>query len=97
MLYVLSLLSKASGMTLPVVLLVLDVYPLRRLGGGKSKWFGADARRVWLEKLPFFIAATAAGAVAVTAQQKVGSLVSMESHDLTDRIAQVLYGITFTQ
>jgi hypothetical protein len=32
MLYVLSLLSKASGMTLPVVLLVLDVYPLRRLG-----------------------------------------------------------------
>ena len=95
LLYVLSLLSKASGMTLPVVLLVLDVYPLRRLGGGKSKWFGGDARRVWLEKLPFFVAAVAAGAVALTAQQKVGSLVSMESHDLTDRIAQVLYGITF--
>ena len=95
MLYVLSLLSKASGMTLPVVLLVLDVYPLRRLGGGKGRWFGADARRVWLEKLPFFIAATAAGAVAIAAQQKIGGFASMESHDLMDRIAQVLYGITF--
>jgi protein O-mannosyl-transferase len=93
--YVLSLLSKASGMTLPLVLLVLDVYPLRRLGGGVGKWFGADARRVWLEKLPFFIAAVAAGAVALTAQQKAGALVSAETHDLTDRIAQGLYGTTF--
>jgi protein O-mannosyl-transferase len=93
--YVLSLLSKASGMTLPLVLLVLDVYPLRRLGGGLGKWFDADARRVWLEKLPFFIAAVAAGAVALTAQQKAGALVSTETHDLTGRIVQGLYGITF--
>src|SRR5215813_2391864 len=45
-LYVLSLLSKASGMTFPMVLVVLDVYPLRRLGGGVSQWFAADGRRV---------------------------------------------------
>jgi tetratricopeptide (TPR) repeat protein len=82
-------------MTLPLVLLVLDVYPLRRLGGGIGKWFGADARRVWLEKLPFFIAAAAAGAVALTAQQKAGALVSTETHDLAGRMAQGLYGITF--
>ena len=95
MLYVVSLFSKVIGVMLPLVLVVLDVYPLRRLGSGAGKWIGADARRVWLEKLPFFIAATAAGAVAITAQQGVGSLVGMEGHDLTDRIAQVLYGITF--
>jgi protein O-mannosyl-transferase len=95
LLYVLSLLSKGSGMTLPLVLLVLDVYPLRRLGGGMGKWFGGGARRVWLEKLPFFIAAVAAGAVALTAQQKAGALVSTETHDLTGRIVQALYGITF--
>src|SRR6266850_2866730 len=71
-LYVLSLLSKASGMTLPLVLVVLDVYPLRRLGGGVGKWFGGGVRRVWLEKLPFFIAAVATGAVALTAQQRAG-------------------------
>jgi protein O-mannosyl-transferase len=94
-LYAFSLLSKASGMTLPLVLLVLDVYPLRRLRGGIGQWFSASARRVWLEKLPFFIAAAAAAAVALTAQQKAGALVSTETHDLAGRIAQGLYGITF--
>jgi tetratricopeptide (TPR) repeat protein len=94
-LYVLSLLSKASGMTLPVVLLILDVYPLRRLGGGPGKWVGADVKRVWLEKIPFFIAAVAAGVVALMAQKKAGALVSTESYDFTDRIAQGFYGITF--
>jgi protein O-mannosyl-transferase len=93
-LYVLSLLAKATGMTLPLVLLLLDVYPLGRLGGAR-RWFGADARRVWLEKLPFFIAALAAGAVALAAQQKAGALVSTETHDLAGRIVQVLYGISF--
>ena len=94
-LYVLSLLSKASGMTLPFVLLVLDVYPLRRLGGSVGQWFGAKAGRVWLEKLPFFVAAVAAGVIALTAQEKAGALWNSESHDLADRIAQGLYGITF--
>ena len=94
-LYVLSLLAKASGITLPLVLLVLDVYPLRRLGGGMGKWFGVDARRVWLEKLPFFIAALAAGAVALAAQQKAGALVTTETHDLAGRVAQGLYGVIF--
>jgi protein O-mannosyl-transferase len=77
-----------------LVLLLLDVYPLGRLGGAR-RWFGADARRVWLEKLPFFIAALAAGAVALAAQQKAGALVSTETHDLAGRIVQVLYGISF--
>jgi protein O-mannosyl-transferase len=93
-LYVPSLLAKAAGMTLPLVLLLLDVYPLRRLGGAR-RWFGTDVRRVWLEKLPFFIAALAAGAVALAAQQKAGALVSTETHDLAGRTVQVLYGISF--
>ena len=94
-LYVFSLLSKASGMTLPLVLLVMDVYPLHRLRGGIGQWFCADARRVWLEKLPFCIAALAAGAVALAAQQKAGALVSTETHDLTGRLVQGLYGTSF--
>jgi hypothetical protein len=58
--YGLSLLSKASGVTLPVVLLALDVYPLRRLGGGPGRWLGPLARHVWWEKVPFFLLAAAA-------------------------------------
>lgn len=48
--YALSLLSKSWGLMLPVVLVVLDVYPLRR--------------RAWLEKVPFLVLAAAVGAVA---------------------------------
>src|SRR5262245_54117803 len=95
MLYFFSLLSKASGMTLPLVLLVLDVYPLHRLRGGPGQWFGAAARHVWFEKVPFLIAAIAAGAIAITAQEKAGALWNSESHDFSDRVAQGLYGITF--
>jgi len=94
-LYVISLLAKASGMTLPAVLLVLDVYPLRRLGGSASQWFGSGVRRIWLEKLPFLVAAAAAAGLALTAQQQAGALVSAETHHWVGRIIQALYGITF--
>src|SRR5215475_960531 len=83
--YVLSLLAKASGITLPLVLVVLDVYPIRRLGGGVGKWFSISSRRVWFEKLPFFVAAVVAGAVALTAQYRAGALVSTETHGLEGR------------
>jgi protein O-mannosyl-transferase len=91
--YACSLLSKASGITLPLVLLVLDVYPLGRLG--KRGWFGPAVRKVWWEKLPFFFLAVLAGLAAVAAKYEAGALVSSENHDLADRIAQGLYGITF--
>src|SRR5262244_3955412 len=94
-LYFFSLLSKASGMTLPFILLVLDVYPLRRIRGGPGQWFGGAARHVWFEKVPFLIAAIAAGAIAITAQEKAGALWNSESHDFSYRVAQGLYGITF--
>lgn len=51
--YALSLLAKESAVTLPAALLVLDVYPFRRLGGGPGRWLGPGVRRIWLEKLPF--------------------------------------------
>ncbi len=93
--YTLSLLSKASGVTLPVVLLVLDVYLLRRLGGGKGKWFGSEAQRVWWEKVPFLLLAVTFGIVALLAQREVGALKPVEQYALASRLAQALYGIAF--
>ncbi len=52
LLFALALLSKATVMALPAALLVLNVYPLRRLGG-REGWFSAAAMRVYLELLPF--------------------------------------------
>ena len=82
-------------MSLPIVLLVLDVYPLRRLGGGAGKWFGAGVRRVWWEKIPF-IALAAMTAVAALAAQRAGeAIITMEAHGLSARIFQSFFGVTF--
>lgn len=64
-----SVMSKPMAVTLPVVLLLLDVYPLRRLGdGGPGLW------RVAIEKLPFFAIALAAGIVTLVAQDEAGAI-----------------------
>jgi tetratricopeptide (TPR) repeat protein len=91
--YGLSLLSKAIGMTIPFVLLVLDVYPLRRLSGATRKWFGPDAPKILLEKIPFLILAVAAAAVAPMAQG--GVMRSMHDHGTFERLAQALFGLAF--
>jgi Tfp pilus assembly protein PilF len=62
-LYACAMLSKATSITLPALLLLLNVYPLRRLGGA-SGWWTRDARRVYLEVLP--VGVISLGAIPVT-------------------------------
>jgi len=89
--YVCSLLSKATGMTLPVVLLLLDVYPLRRIGPrGTTRW-----RTVLLEKLVFAVPAVAAAMLAVWAQSQAGALWTFKLHPLSLRISEAFYGLMF--
>ncbi len=66
-LFALALLSKAMAVTLPVILLALDVYPLRRFGGvgGRRPW--ASSMAVVTEKLPFFLLSLAAGVTVLVA------------------------------
>src|SRR5262249_40132361 len=54
-LFVASLLARATGLVLPAVLLVLDIYPLRRIGGEAWGWWGPSARRAWAEKGAFAV------------------------------------------
>lgn len=62
-LYACAMLSKATSITLPALLLLLNVYPLRRLGDANGWWTRA-ARRVYLEVLP--VGVISAGAIPVT-------------------------------
>ncbi len=61
--YVLAFLSKSTVMTLPLVLVLFDFYPLRRL---ELRW------ALWHEKLPYFLIAFAGAAVAWHAQKGLG-------------------------
>src|SRR5712691_11017823 len=69
-LFACALLSKSMVVNLPVVLVILDVYPLRRLGGTIGWWSLADGP-VYTEKIPFVLLAAAASAIAVMAQSAV--------------------------
>ena len=51
--------AKASVLTLPAVLLLLDVYPLGRLPLEPRRWLDRDLRHVWLEKVPYGLCAAA--------------------------------------
>jgi Flp pilus assembly protein TadD len=93
--YGLSLLSKATGITLPVVLMVLDVYPLRRVGWVAGTWSGSLARRIGWEKVPFAVLAVAAAVIAPLAQSDAGAVASLKSHGLVARLAQSFYGLAF--
>lgn len=94
-LFVMSLLSKEITVTLPAILLILDVYPLRRLPGKPGAWFGPAARPVLIEKIPFF---------AVSLIASVLTLYYARLHHLGEplavlgilpRIAITFYGMAF--
>ena len=90
--FVLSLLAKATGMTLPVVLLMLDVYPLRRLRRGSRAGLNLS---VVLEKLVFLLPAAVVAGLAVRAQSQAGALWSASGHPFSLRIAQGFQGLMF--
>jgi hypothetical protein len=86
-----AVLSKSIAVTLPVTLLVLDVYPLRRLGGSA----GWRAPRPWLEKLPFFALSVVATVVAFAALLPLDNTQSLQGMPLHLRLLVSVYGLIF--
>jgi len=86
-LYLAAVLAKAEAIPLPLVWLVLDVYPLQRMGGAAG-WFGSRrVRRVWAEKLPFLAVALGAAIAAVAARAYGHQLASLEMTGVGPRVA----------
>ncbi len=94
LMFLLSLLSKAWGITLPAVLLILDVFPLRRIRRGPDGRLAAD-RAVWIEKLAFAVPAMAAGVAAILAQRASGALQPLDSYTPWMRLLQAPYALGF--
>ena len=93
-LFACALLSKALIVPLPVVLLVLDVYPLRRLGGAQG-WWSPGARRVYAEKAPFAVLAAVAAVIAFVAIVRLGNMAPLERLGLPERLAVSVFGLAF--
>ena len=83
-LYLLALASKASVMVLPAVLVLLDIYPLRRFD-----------RRTLLEKIPFVVLGVAGAAGMYYAQNANHFITPLERYPLTARIGMMFYSLWF--
>jgi tetratricopeptide (TPR) repeat protein len=95
LLFVASLLAKAVGMTAPLVLLVLDVYPLRQIGPWSRGAKRAATARVAVEKLVWLVPAALAAGAALWAQREAGALRTFAQLGLDVRVAQAFHGIAF--
>jgi tetratricopeptide (TPR) repeat protein len=84
--FCLGLMCKPMLVTLPCVLLLLDFWPLNRWRAGSP----GVARRLLIEKIPFFAASAAASAVTVFAQSRGGAVASVADYPWSVRLANAL-------
>src|SRR5262249_4609523 len=91
--FVLAFLSKSIVMTLPLVLVLLDFYPLRRVPWSRQAWLSPEARAVWREKVPYFAVSLALGLVAFFAQRSF--FTPLEKTGWTSRPLIACYGLWF--
>ena len=92
--FVLGLMAKPMLVTLPCVLLLLDYWPLGRLGKGPRE-FWERLPRLAAEKVPFLIPVAAVSLLAIRAQSQAGALPSWEGLSLGTRVgnAVLAYGL----
>jgi Tfp pilus assembly protein PilF len=77
----LSLLSKPMAVSAPLVLLILDYFPLGRL---------SRSRAMVLEKAPYFALSILSALVTLWAQGKGGAIRTLETHSLDERLYTAL-------
>lgn len=82
--YLLALLSKPTATTLPLVMLVMDFWPFRRLNV-----------RTIREKLPFFALAITFAVITYVSQSRTAGVIAPESYTLTGRALIVGYNLAF--
>ncbi len=89
--FLLALLSKAIVVTLPVALVILDIFLLKRLPPDPRRWLDPEYRPVWLEKAPSFALSLFFGVVGYIGQASAGALVSLRKAGPAARAAQAFF------
>jgi protein O-mannosyl-transferase len=91
--FVIGLMSKPMLVTVPVVMLLLDYWPLDRYRLHHGRDVDAPAATfvaLLKEKIPFFLASLASSAVTVYAQQKAGAVTAVKAVSVCHRIENAL-------
>lgn len=91
--FVLALMAKPMAVTAPLVLMLLDTYPLRRFGPA-----GNDAsriRRLSAEKIPFLFLSVVTGLITIEAQYVTGAVQNLQRLPFSVRMINGLYAPWF--
>ncbi|MFI5348941.1 MAG: tetratricopeptide repeat protein [Elusimicrobiota bacterium] len=91
----LSLLSKVAGANLPAALLILDIYPLRRISYDPRRWLTRPDRRVLLEKIPFAVLSGAFSVGTAAALHRNNLIDGYAALNLLQRLASAAYSVLF--
>ena len=92
-LIVLAVLTKGSAVVLPFVFLILDAYPLRRLGSGRPTW--PSVRNAVFEKIPLLAFCFAFALVAFAAKYRWLEPDVTNQPLFAGRVAQASFGACF--
>jgi len=92
------LMAKPMLVTLPVLLLFLDFWPLNRLplnfSHGQSAKTGMAFVRLVVEKIPLLLIALGSSVITVMAEMKIGTISSVEQFSLPDRVSNAIIAYT---
>ncbi|HUO61292.1 MAG TPA: tetratricopeptide repeat protein [Candidatus Acidoferrales bacterium] len=102
-LFALALMAKPMAMTLPVILLLLDYWPLERLSferkaGAESALFLRKIFPFVLEKAPLFLLSAISASITLIAQARGGSVADSNALPLVVRLKNAaVSGVTYIQ
>ena len=91
--FLVGLLTKPMLVTLPVIMFVLDCWPLGRFSPQKGEGHRTVGFTFWSlvkEKIPFFLFSALSAIITIYAQGKGGAMSSFEAVPLTSRIGNAL-------
>lgn len=90
-LFALGLMSKPMLTTLPFVFLLLDYWPLNRVGADLTEKNNRQAYlNLILEKIPFFVLSAVSSVVTFAVQKSAGTMGEIQAVPLTSRIANAV-------
>lgn len=89
-LFILALMSKPMAVTLPVIILLLDVYPLGRLSQNAKGFLS-----IVVEKTPFFVLSVLFGVLTIITQKIGGAIRNLEEMYFAARLLNALKSVVF--
>lgn len=88
--FVCGLMSKTMVVTLPLILLLLDWWPLRRYSLSSISLQPSSIRRLLCEKVPFLATALVCGVLTIYAEKGIGALATRTENPLPGRVHNAL-------